>query len=147
MTRINVGIKPKYLSDEHLLAEHREIKRIPNMLYKGVLNNKNFKIPENFSLGNGHVLFFINKQLYLYMRYISIYNECINRGFNVTNYSNAFENIKQYDKYWNNYFPTETDKKLLIDRISNNIDKSTKEYFHYNKQKYNKEFFKNLINI
>lgn len=28
MTRINVGIPPRALSDKHLLAEHREIKRI-----------------------------------------------------------------------------------------------------------------------
>ena len=30
MTRINCGIPPEELSDKHLLAEHREIKRIPN---------------------------------------------------------------------------------------------------------------------
>ncbi len=30
MTRINVSINVKALTDEHLLAEHREIKRLPN---------------------------------------------------------------------------------------------------------------------
>ena len=30
MTRINVGIPPTELTDRHLLAEHREIKRIQN---------------------------------------------------------------------------------------------------------------------
>ena len=29
MTRINSGIPVKSLTDEHLLAEHREIKRLP----------------------------------------------------------------------------------------------------------------------
>ena len=32
MTRINVGILPKELSNKHLIAEHREIKRIPNCI-------------------------------------------------------------------------------------------------------------------
>jgi hypothetical protein len=35
MTRINVGVHPSELSTKHLIAEHREIKRIPN--------NVNFK--------------------------------------------------------------------------------------------------------
>jgi hypothetical protein len=34
MTRINTGIPPKELTDKHLLAEHREIKRIPNCIKK-----------------------------------------------------------------------------------------------------------------
>lgn len=32
MTRINSAINVKYLTDEHLLAEHREIKRMPYCL-------------------------------------------------------------------------------------------------------------------
>ena len=35
MTRVNVGIPPVELVDQHLLAEHREIKRIPNCVAKG----------------------------------------------------------------------------------------------------------------
>ena len=34
MTRINAGIPPKKLTNRHLLAEHREIKRIPNVIKK-----------------------------------------------------------------------------------------------------------------
>ena len=33
MTRINVSINVKALTDEHLLAEHREIKRLPNIKF------------------------------------------------------------------------------------------------------------------
>ena len=39
MTRINAGIPVEKLSDQHLLAEHREIKRIPNTKFTG-------KVPE-----------------------------------------------------------------------------------------------------
>ena len=38
MTRINVGISPAELNDKHLIAEHREIKRIPNCVAKGKYN-------------------------------------------------------------------------------------------------------------
>jgi len=35
MTRINAGYSVRRLTDKHLLAEHREIKRIPNMVKSG----------------------------------------------------------------------------------------------------------------
>ena len=82
MTRINAGIHPSELCNKRLLAEHREIKRIPNIIKSGkaVLDD----IPEDFTLGNGHVRFFYNKLLYLKKRYIEIYNELRRRDFNVT---------------------------------------------------------------
>ena len=74
MTRINVGVKPSELTGKHLLAEHREIKRIPNCIKKG--RYKMTGIPNKFKLGTGHVKFFYNKLLFLKNRYIEIYNEC-----------------------------------------------------------------------
>ena len=38
MTRINVGIPPAELTGKHLIAEHREIKRIPNCIKLDVIN-------------------------------------------------------------------------------------------------------------
>ena len=63
MTRINVGIPPAELVNQHLIAEHREIKRIPNCIAKGKYNMDG--IPDKFKLGTGHVKFFYNKLLYL----------------------------------------------------------------------------------
>ena len=79
MTRINCGIPPKELSRLHLLAEHREIKRIPNVIKKknGIIDIK--KIPKEFCLGTGHVTFFYNKLKYLHNRYIDIHKECVTR--------------------------------------------------------------------
>lgn len=48
MTRINAGIAPHLLTNKHLLAEHREIKRIPNVLAKKV--NAVTDIPSEFCL-------------------------------------------------------------------------------------------------
>jgi deoxyribonuclease (pyrimidine dimer) len=71
MTRINAGIRPAELVDQHLLAELREIKRIPNVVKQG--KAKLDGIPERFSLGTGHVRFFYNKLGYLLRRYRSLY--------------------------------------------------------------------------
>lgn len=113
MTRINVGIRPSELPDKLLLAEHREIKRIPNVVKSGKFSLEGQ--PFNFTLGKGHVKFFYDKLTYLQSRYISIYQECINRGFNVTNYIDAWSDIPR--RYMGIYIPTKDDRKLLIERI------------------------------
>ena len=38
MTRINSGVKVVELTDPHLLAEAREIKRVPNVIKSGRFN-------------------------------------------------------------------------------------------------------------
>ena len=113
MTRINVGIQPVELSNQHLIAEHREIKRIPNCIAKGKYNMEG--IPDKFKLGIGHVKFFYNKLLYLKNRYISLYNECIKRGFNVQNYIDAWDNIPQ--ELMNDYKATYKDRLIIQERI------------------------------
>jgi len=113
MTRINVGIKPTELTNQHLIAEHREIKRIPNCIAKGKYNMDG--IPDTFKLGTGHVKFFYDKLLYLKNRYWKLYIECIKRGFKVQNYSSAWDNVPQ--ELMNDYQPTYMDRKIIQERI------------------------------
>lgn len=113
MTRINCGIPPKELSTKHLIAEHREIKRIPNVIAKG--KYKMDGIPESFTLGTGHIKFFYNKLLYLRKRYEEIYQECCNRDFNVTYYGNCWDNIPS--ELMNDYTPTKRDIEIVKQRI------------------------------
>ena len=113
MTRINVGIPPAELVNQHLIAEHREIKRIPNCIAKGKYNMEG--IPKKFKLGTGHVKFFYNKLLYLKNRYVSLYNECIKRGFNVQNYIGAWDNVPQ--ELMNDYKVEDNDIKIIKQRI------------------------------
>ena len=114
MTRINVGIPPAELINQHLIAEHREIKRIPNCIAKGKYNMEG--IPDKFKLGTGHVKFFYNKLLYLKKRYISLYNECVKRGFNVQNYISAWDNVPQ--KLMNDYKVRANDCRIIRQRIN-----------------------------
>ena len=113
MTRINVGVHPSELSNKHLLAEHREIKRIPNCVKSGKAKVEN--IPTVFSLGQGHVKFFYNKLGYLKDRYADIYKECLHRGFNVQNYIDAWVGIPL--DLMGQYKPSSTDREIILQRI------------------------------
>ena len=62
MTRINVAVKPAELNDKMLIAEHREIKRIPNCIRKGRYSLDGQ--PASFKLGTGHVKVFL-RQMWL----------------------------------------------------------------------------------
>lgn len=84
MTRINVGVAPANLPRQLLLAEHREIVRIPNLVSSGRAIIAS--IPSVFCLGKGHVKFFYNKRHYLLRRYRMLTDECIRRGYNVSHY-------------------------------------------------------------
>ena len=120
MTRINVGIHPSELTRQHLLAEHREIKRIPNSIKKGKFNLNG--IPNEFKLGAGHVKFFYNKLGYLHQRYELIKTECLKRGYNITSYSECFEELPI--ELYNNYQETERDRKILQKRIAEKLNKA-----------------------
>lgn len=114
MTRINSGIPTAELVDMHLLAEHREIKRIPNCIKSGRYSLEN--MPSSFRMGTGHVKFFYDKLQYLHNRYLDIYAECVARGFNVTDYSACFDDLPA--ELYNDYTPTDIDRQLIRERIA-----------------------------
>lgn len=113
MTRINV-IDPKKLCDQHLLAEHRELTRIPNDIVKRQgdvpLSNST-----KYLLGTGHVTFFRDKLLFLKKRYDELHCECLRRGFNI-NYRWPEEAV-HFRELWNDYQVTTQDLQLNQARI------------------------------
>ena len=119
MTRINVGVEPSELTSKHLIAEHREIKRIPNCIKKGRYSLRGQ--PLLFTLGTGHVKFFYNKIGYLKKRYISLYKECIKRDFKVQNYIEAFDDIPE--EFMGDYYPTQRDREIILERIAERLNK------------------------
>ena len=79
------------------------------------------------------------------MRYKLIHAECVNRSFNVANYSaNWFRRIYEC-QYWQNYEPTAEEKMLLRDRIADRIAESSKDCFHYYGKPITKQQAINLI--
>ena len=122
MTRINVGINPKELTTKHLIAEHREIKRIPNAVVSGKAVIKD--IPDSFRLGAGHIKFFYNKLGYLLERYKLIYAECLRRKFNVQDYSSAWSGVPE--ELMGGYTPTKQDRLIVQERINSKLFRSQK---------------------
>ena len=118
MTRINTGIPPVELTNKHLLAEHREIKRVPNCVSRGRYNPNN--IPPKFTLGKGHVAFFYDKLLYLKNRYEQIYEECKRRNFDVQYWGDAWNDIPK--SLMNDYTPTDEDRNIIRQRINERLN-------------------------
>jgi hypothetical protein len=112
MTRINLGYPVAKLTTKHLIAEHREIKRIPNQVKSGKVKVKHI---DTFRLGTGHVHFFTDRLGYLLKRYQEVYNECLRRGFKVQDYSSAWIGVPQ--SLMNDYQPTIEDRKIIEERI------------------------------
>jgi deoxyribonuclease (pyrimidine dimer) len=119
MTRINV-VPPSELSRQHLVAEYREITRLPGNL-NAWLNRKtkphDFKeIPADYKLGTGHVKFFYNKFQYLEKRFEAIIEEMLSRGYhpNFTD-SSIFKRVDNL--YYNDYNPTMEAIEINRERI------------------------------
>lgn len=130
MTRINAGIPVECLTDEHLLAEHREIKRLPDVIKRWENSKRRTPPPSKFTLGKGHVLFFLYKQKFILERYIMLRLECERRGFSVTNYRCNWQTVpKEY--FEEEYEPDNEDMNIVVSRISLRIRESSKTCFHH----------------
>lgn len=118
MTRINI-VDPRELSDQHLLAEYRELPRVikQERVYIG-------DAPSTYVLGKGHVKWAVKHGLFCLHRYYHICEEMKYRGFKV-NYS--YEDLaglaenNQITRCTSSYDPTENDLKLSKDRIAEKI--------------------------
>lgn len=83
MTRINL-IPPAQLSDQHLLAEYRELPRIFTMALEAALRSEHPDDPRNpreYCLGPGHVRFFYPRLGFLRKRFHALVEEMLNRGW------------------------------------------------------------------
>lgn len=130
MTRINSAIPVKCLTDEHLLAEHREIARLPYCVQKAIRSGSINRVPSVFCLGKGHVTFFLDKMYFTFNRYRSLREECLKRGFSPIDYSKNWLDVPSV--YMQDYSPRDDDKRLLQERIIQRITDSPKPYWHYN---------------
>lgn len=119
MTRINV-VPVESLSRQHLIAEYREITRLPGNLRTSLSRkSKPFSMSEisnEYILGTGHVKFFFDKMQYLEQRFTQLTTEMIRRGYN-PNFTDAsiFRNCPV--EFYNQYEPTPEAIALNIGRI------------------------------
>lgn len=143
MTRINSNIDPVDLIDQHLLAEYREIVRIPSAVKRMGITIHNRTIPRKFTLGKGHVTFFYNKLAFLHHRFKLLKDELQRRQYatNITDevfltdnldFQILYQNMSDADKHLGN--------QLIIDRISEKLT-TMKSVPKWNKKPINPETY------
>lgn len=82
MTRINAGIDPSELCDQHLVAEYRELPRIRSLALARATKHGGAwgPRPETFTLGGGHVAYFLPFGRWLCQRWYALRDEMRTRG-------------------------------------------------------------------
>lgn len=134
--RCNTGVNPKFLLDQHLIAEYRELMipygQIISLKTKHPEKDDSFllnNIPSKFKLGEGHIRFWRNKQLYLVKRHEVIIDEMRKRNFN-TNFR-LIRDSKLSDKFFGDYFPTREESMIVRERIVSRVKEKPQWYRYY----------------
>lgn len=126
--RINI-INPKYLTDNHLIAEYRETK-MSTYYYVRSKSSKNgidkSKISERYTLNKGHGYMWFNKFGFIDKRFNSICLEMRERGFKTNFTVLNFEGIES--EVFGDFIPTQEDKRINLDRILIRIAKQPNWY-------------------
>ena len=123
MTRINL-IDPSELHRSHLVSEYREIVRVFALARKNQWQMHKKKIPSEYTLGTGHVTFFMSKLKFISDRYDALCSEMLKRGY-ICNRIPKEELHQGIDKnmFWD-YKPTKEALELNRQRIRDRMPKS-----------------------
>ena len=114
MARVNTGVDPIYLADQHLIAEQVELLMVTGMLKKNNFAHKT-PIPPKFKLGTGHITFWYDKLLYLQRRMVEVKKEIARRNFKVMEREILLDGFPQ--KYINDWSPSLDDSIIVRNRI------------------------------
>lgn len=132
MTRINV-IPADQLTDQHLVAEYREMLMVPASL-KRSLSSKNGmdknRIPKQYTLNTGHVYFFYDKGKFLKERYDSLVNEMKKRGMNPDPSRIFPTQVFEDNNLYNNWKVTKKAVEINSERITERINQKPTWYRH-----------------
>lgn len=129
MTRINL-VDPSILTDQHLLAEYRELPRVFRQAISAYNSGRKLSIPLKYVLGPGHVKFFYDKLKFLKLRQEQIIKECKSRGFKI------IFNTVDFDipiALYNDYIPTKEAVDLSKSRLAEKILEKPMFYKFYGK--------------
>lgn len=137
MARVNIGIHPKYISDQHLIAESVEITMITGALRKDGFIIKS-SVPEEFSLGKGHINFFKNKLAYLKDRLDLVNSHLRERGFSPSTKIVLNEFPINLRNHWQ---PSLKDSMIVRERIAERLASPLKAKSGFHKH------FRNPINV
>ena len=123
MTRINL-VEPSELTDQHLIAEYREIFMVGGSLRRTLVSKGGYqesKVPKRYTLNAGHVYFFYNKGKYLHNRYHELITEMKRRGFKPDNTRVFPTSVFKDNGLYKDWMPTMEDYTIIRQRISEKI--------------------------
>ena len=126
--RINV-INPKYLTDQHLVAEYREMKMITYYYVKSSEKKGGIdkdKISERYTLNTGHAYMWYDKFGYIEKRFRSICKEMRARDFKCDYDKLNYTGIPK--SAFGDFIPTQEDIEVNLSRVIERLYKQPDWY-------------------
>ena len=120
--------------DQHLIAEYRETRLLTQNLRRSFQSKNGLdktKIPKQFTLNAGHILFFKDKGEYIRKRYDQLQTEMRKRGFTPT--FPEIDTAVWPHGFKNDWVPTERDMAIVRERIALRISQRPGWYRYYGK--------------
>ena len=142
MTRINL-VNPKILTDQHLVAEYRELPMVFGSLARTLNSRVGFdhkKIKSRCPLGGGHVYFFYDKLSYLQKRYLEIIKEMRSRGFKPDPKSRPRKLTGFPKPLYRDYKPSKAEKDFIKKRIMDRINMKP-SWYRYRGKPLTKDYY------
>jgi deoxyribonuclease (pyrimidine dimer) len=136
--RVNL-INPMFLTDQHLVAEYREVKMGPKALSRSLGSIKGIdtkRISPVYTLNTGHTYFFYDKNKFLEERLALIVDEMRKRGFQ-TNIPDLIDDSYDYhfdvwnEKWWGTYVATPEAIAINKERIDFRMDQKIGWYKYF----------------
>ena len=118
--RCNVGVDPKYLTDQWLIAEYRELPMVVGSLRVNGWKIKS-EVPSIFNLGKGHINFLKSRLMYINNRHDAVKEEMHKRGFKCDVLRISMPDVAGY---WNDWIPTMEDSIKIRVRLHEKILKN-----------------------
>ena len=110
------------------MAEYREIVRPFALVRKAQANGinqfnfrKQYKVPPEYTLGTGHVIFFFDKLTYLLNRYYELQKHLFEKNYNLSPISDYDLTYGLRQEWFNDYTPTEKAKEINRARIKKRL--------------------------
>lgn len=119
--RINV-VNPRYLMDQHLIAEYGEIQNMMLAYYRRSMKSGKFdwnRVSDKYTLNTGHATFFYNKMGFVVERFDIVVEEMHRRNFNTNLLYLDYSEVPE--EHMNSYEVSIEDIEVNLERIEQRI--------------------------
>jgi len=136
MTRINT-IDPRLLTDQHLMAEYRELPMVHAALSRSLSSLRGVDLstlPGVYTLNKGHVRFFYNKGKWLYDRYHHLIDELAFRGYDIQPELRVVNwNVFRDNNLFLDWEPNQQAHRVNVERIIERVESKPQWYKYMRK--------------